>query len=286
MINPNSSSPSSDETGDAPLILVTDDDNTIRALLVMALKQDGYRVEEAVNGIDCLAKYGRLQPNLLLLDAMMPEMDGFSCCQQVRQGAGGSEVPILMITFLDDRDSIDQAFQAGATDYITKPIHWSVLRQRVKRLLAQETPRAEIQPQQTWITLMQTLLAQGVQGGDRTQQLTNLLEQLRAFWQVERLVFSLGPTEPDLEAVAPNYPTLAKLGLNASQLVATMPSTPTPMSTASFAPALQTPQGLILPLPAQGFLQLHYRQARPWTAWEQERLMDTARLLYLISHHG
>jgi PleD family two-component response regulator len=95
----------------------------------MALKAEGYEIEEAINGEECLVKYARLQPDLVLLDAVMPEMDGFSCCQHIRALPDRPQIPILMITFLADRESIDQAFQAGATDYITKPIHWSVLRQ-------------------------------------------------------------------------------------------------------------------------------------------------------------
>jgi DNA-binding response OmpR family regulator len=119
----------------SPLILVTDDDSSLRSLLVMALTAAGYTMAEAVNGKECLLKVERLQPDLLLLDALMPEMDGFSCCQQLRSRPQTQNLPILMITFLDDHDSIEQAFQAGATDYITKPIHWQVLRQRVQGLL-------------------------------------------------------------------------------------------------------------------------------------------------------
>ena len=117
-----------------PVVLITDDDNALRSLLVMALKAEGYEIEEAINGEEFLVKYARLQPDLVLLDAVMPEMDGFSCCQHIRALPDRPQIPILMITFLDDRESIDQAFQAGATDYITKPIHWSVLRQRVRYL--------------------------------------------------------------------------------------------------------------------------------------------------------
>jgi diguanylate cyclase (GGDEF)-like protein len=68
---------------------------------------------------------------------MMPVMDGFTCCQHFQELTGGDTTPVLMITSLDDPDSVDRAFNVGATDYITKPIHWPVLRQRVRRLIEQ-----------------------------------------------------------------------------------------------------------------------------------------------------
>ena len=123
----------------ASVILIIDDDNSIRTLLKLGITNKGYRVEEAVNGEEGISVYQRCQPDLILLDAMMPVMDGFDCCQKICQLAkenNQTSPPILMLTFLDDKDSIDKAFTAGATDYITKPIFWAVLFQRVNRLLS------------------------------------------------------------------------------------------------------------------------------------------------------
>jgi DNA-binding response OmpR family regulator len=120
-----------------PLILIVDDDDSIRMLLKMAIKNKGYQIEEATNGEEAIAVYQRCQPNLVILDAIMPIMDGFQTCKHICDinEKNHQETPILMLTFLDDQESIDKAFSAGATDYITKPIHWAVLFQRVKRLL-------------------------------------------------------------------------------------------------------------------------------------------------------
>lgn len=120
---------------DSPLVLVVDDDRSLRALLCFAMEEEGYQVVEANNGENCLAEFMRLQPDLVLLDAVMPVMDGFTCCSQLRTLAIAEHTPVLMITVLDDRESVDRAFTVGATDYVTKPIHWPVLRQRVTRLL-------------------------------------------------------------------------------------------------------------------------------------------------------
>lgn len=119
-----------------PLIMIVDDDRSMRLLLNMAMEEEGYRVAEAKNGEQCLAEYAHYQPNLILLDAIMPDIDGFTCCQKLRSLPGGDRVPILMITALDDRESIQQALSAGATDHITKPIQWAVLSEKVQRLLS------------------------------------------------------------------------------------------------------------------------------------------------------
>lgn len=144
-----------------PLILVADDDKTMRVLLRKAMEQEGYRVVEVNDGQQCLDAYDTIKPDIVLLDAVMPVMDGFTCCRQLLKIARNNLIsalasfdtdsalnntvisklwertPILMITCLDDEESVNRAFEAGAMDYITKPIHWAVLRQRLRRLLQQ-----------------------------------------------------------------------------------------------------------------------------------------------------
>ena len=137
---------------DSPLILVADDDRFTRMLLRQILEQDGYRVEEAGNGEQCLSAYKKERPDMVLLDAVMPVMDGFTCCTHLQALNGdsshngdrnlsdssleyASRIPVLMITGLNDPESVDRAFTAGAVDYVTKPIHPPVLRQRLRRLL-------------------------------------------------------------------------------------------------------------------------------------------------------
>lgn len=130
---------------DSSLVLVVDDDRSLRTLLRFAMEEEGYQVAEANNGENCLAQFARLQPDIVLLDAVMPVMDGFTCCSQLRTLPKAEYTPVLMITVLDDQESVDQAFAAGATDYVTKPIHWAVLRQRVARLLAANRSLTQIQ---------------------------------------------------------------------------------------------------------------------------------------------
>ncbi|MGD1852811.1 MAG: response regulator [Leptolyngbyaceae cyanobacterium] len=116
------------------LALIVDDDRATRLLLRVALQREGLSVIEASSGTECLAVLQSRQPDLILMDAVMPEMDGFTCCAALRKQASGTKVPILMITSLNDPNSVDHAFEAGATDYLSKPIHWALLRHRIHRL--------------------------------------------------------------------------------------------------------------------------------------------------------
>lgn len=118
-----------------PLILVVDDEKTLRLVLRRAMEKEGYRIAEAINGEQCLETCQQLKPDLVLLDAMMPEMDGFTCCDQLPTLLGDECPAVLMITTLNDKASVDRAFEVGAADYVTKPIDWPVLYQRVRRLL-------------------------------------------------------------------------------------------------------------------------------------------------------
>lgn len=118
-----------------PLILITDDDFSTRLLLKETLQAAGFAVKEAENGQEALNFFKSERPDLILLDVEMPEMDGFTACRELRKAPGGLSIPILMVTGLDDIDSIHTAYEAGATDFLTKPINWTILAQRVRYML-------------------------------------------------------------------------------------------------------------------------------------------------------
>jgi len=117
------------------VILVVEDEKTLRLISKCALIQEGYIVQEASNAEEALAICDQTIPHLLLLDAIMPGMDGFTCCAELHKRLGENCPPILMVTVLDDEESVKVAFEAGATEYITKPINWAVLRKQIYRLL-------------------------------------------------------------------------------------------------------------------------------------------------------
>ncbi|NUN63796.1 PleD family two-component system response regulator [Pseudanabaena biceps] len=135
----------SSTSSQSPLILIVDDDMFMRKILVRYLERESYRVVEAVDGMEALEMYQVYHPDMILLDAMMPILDGFECCSRLQQLPDGDHTPVLIITALEDRESVDRAYTVGASDYVTKPIHWAVLRQRVRRLLDQANLRQQLE---------------------------------------------------------------------------------------------------------------------------------------------
>jgi diguanylate cyclase (GGDEF)-like protein len=119
----------------APLVLIVDDDASFRLLTSASLAKSGFRTEEADDGLSGVAAFERLGPDLVLMDVMMKEMDGFAACVAIRKIPGGEHVPVVMMTGLDDTASIHRAYEAGATDFITKPINWVILGYRVSYVL-------------------------------------------------------------------------------------------------------------------------------------------------------
>jgi diguanylate cyclase (GGDEF)-like protein/PAS domain S-box-containing protein len=118
-----------------PCVLIADDDTAARLLVREALEQAGFSVVEAENGAQALSAFAEHNPEVVLLDVVMPEMDGFRACAEIRRLPGGANVPILMLTGLDDLESINKAYEAGATDFASKPINWLVLSHRVRYML-------------------------------------------------------------------------------------------------------------------------------------------------------
>jgi diguanylate cyclase (GGDEF)-like protein/PAS domain S-box-containing protein len=118
-----------------PLALIVDDDATFRMLSRMSLEQEDLRVEEAESGQAAIEFATTTLPDIVILDLQMPGMDGFAVCQRIRQLPSGEFVPILIMTGSDDVDSIAQAYQMGATDFIVKPCHGLILSQRVRYML-------------------------------------------------------------------------------------------------------------------------------------------------------
>ncbi|PKO55652.1 MAG: GGDEF domain-containing response regulator, partial [Betaproteobacteria bacterium HGW-Betaproteobacteria-21] len=104
-------------------------------LLRSILGRHGYEVIEAVDGAAGVASFKLNKPALVLMDVMMPVMDGHEACRRIRTLDADEGTPIIMLTGAEDIDAIETAFSAGATDFITKPINWPLLTQRVRYAL-------------------------------------------------------------------------------------------------------------------------------------------------------
>lgn len=115
-------------------ILIVDDEPSARMVLESILITDDYTLEFATNGMEALEKAAAFTPDLMLLDVMMPRLDGFEVCRRLRATPLLADIPVIMITALDDRDSRLSGIEAGADDFISKPIDRVEMRARVKTI--------------------------------------------------------------------------------------------------------------------------------------------------------
>jgi putative two-component system response regulator len=116
-------------------ILVVDDEARNVRLLALILSGQGYRIASASNGAEALAQAAEFAPDLILLDIMMPGMDGFEVCRRLRQERRFSQLPVIMVTALEDQASRIRGLEVGANDFLTKPVDQSELTVRVRNLL-------------------------------------------------------------------------------------------------------------------------------------------------------
>jgi len=118
---------------------IVDDESSMRFIMREALLRDDFSVQECSSGAEliraCKQAGADEFPDVMLIDVKMPGMDGFQVCQYVRSLPQGRDIPILMVTGLDDAESINQAFECGATDFITKPVNWSTFQHHLRFVL-------------------------------------------------------------------------------------------------------------------------------------------------------
>ena len=115
-------------------ILIVDDDVQVTVLLGKLLTMEGYQITAVNDSSKAQETASNIKPDLILLDLMMPDPDGFKLCRMLRADPHFMFTPIIIVTALDDNDSRVVAFGAGANDYITKPFHSTELIQRIKKL--------------------------------------------------------------------------------------------------------------------------------------------------------
>ncbi len=190
----------------SPVIMIVDDEKYMRDLLRKALQTEGYQIIEANNGKQCLEICSIKIPDLILLDAMMPEMDGFNCCIKLQELFSKDllnifvsdnnldnnpllyRTPVLIITSLEDKESVDLAFNVGAMDYITKPIKLPVLRQQVRRILQINQLVKELR-QKTESALFMTFIQERIrQSLNLNDILKTTVDEVRKFLKTDRVL--------------------------------------------------------------------------------------------------
>lgn len=116
-------------------VLVIDDEEDIRSILKYALEKEGYQVHEASSGNEGLEKVNSLRPDVIVLDVMMPDMDGIEVCEQIRRSPNNDEIIICMLTARNEDYSQIAGLESGADDYVAKPIKPKVFVSKIKALL-------------------------------------------------------------------------------------------------------------------------------------------------------
>ncbi len=142
-------------------LLIVDDDEVLRTLAARTLGKAGFDVQAVAGGDAALAAVDAAGFDLILLDLMMPGMDGYEVCRRLRAHPRAARVPILMLTGLDDTESIELAYSHGATDFITKPINWTLLSHRVRYALRSAQAAEAITRSQESLARAQRLAGMG-----------------------------------------------------------------------------------------------------------------------------
>lgn len=185
-------------------ILIVDDEPIGRETLKAMLRTQGYNIETATNGIEAFEQALQLKPDLILLDVMMPGMDGYAVCRRLRADPLLAEVPIIMVTALDDRDSRLCGIEAGADDFISKPFERVELRARVqtitrlnryRRLLSERTHRQraeeDIQRRNQELTLLNRVISTAASALDGAELLNTVCAALMHTFDLSGAVATL-----------------------------------------------------------------------------------------------
>lgn len=154
-----------------PKILIVDDDEILRMLLRQFLEGEDYLVFEAADGGAALGQIAAASFDLLIMDIAMPGIDGLSVCEHLKISQE-NPTPVLMITALEDDESIDRAFSAGAVDLIRKPIQWSVLCNRIRYIINAYHARQEVEALTRNYEMILDAAANGICGVDAAERIS------------------------------------------------------------------------------------------------------------------
>ena len=175
-----------DDLPGQPRVLLVDDDEVNLLLTSIALRERGFSVTESTSGEGAFEVLADWLPDVVVLDALMPRMDGFETCRVLRTLPGFESLPVLMLTGLDDDASITRAYEAGATDFFVKSTQWSLLAGRLRYLLRSSRTRLELERSKSKLARAQDLARMGSFDWKRGQG--------GPLFSVEGLrVFGLGP---------------------------------------------------------------------------------------------
>jgi len=142
-------------------VLVVDDDAGFRLTTREALRAQGFATDEAADGEQALFRVERRPPDLILIDAVIHGMDGFEICRRLREHASSKDTPIVIVTALEDVSAMERAFQAGATDFVSKPVSYPALVQRIHFMLRSSENEAQLRDHKAMLLTAQRVARLG-----------------------------------------------------------------------------------------------------------------------------
>lgn len=160
-------------------ILIVDDEDMTRTMVRKVLTDSGYEVMDAENGEVAAEACRTNRPDLVLMDVRMPVLNGFDACRLIRNLSGCERLPILMLTALDDVLSVTLAFEAGATDFVTKPINWVLLSHRLKHVLRNSETEIQLRASQTVMARAQKIAHLGQWSMDLVENVCHCSAEMR-----------------------------------------------------------------------------------------------------------
>jgi len=173
---------------DPAKVLVVDDHSASRMTAVALLAVEGYEVLEADSGLVALERVRKSQPDLILLDVMMPEMDGFEVCRQLKQDDQTRLIPVIFITALNDRRSRIRGIEAGGDDFLTKPFDRLELAARVKSLVRQKRLNEDLDhAEQVLFSIASAIESRDPNTGDHCERLVTLGQAFGEYLNLTRV---------------------------------------------------------------------------------------------------
>lgn len=190
-------------------ILLIDDDSNFRLITNSILTTASFIVDEASSGMQALEKIKQQKPDLIILDAMMDQIDGFETCHLIRQSPDMKDIPIIMSTGLGDIESITRAFESGATDFIIKPINFPILTHRLNFILRAGHDAAELRNSKRQLTAAQRIARLGYWNWDLKQDHFEISEQLADLCNIDLQSFDTS-LAGFIELIAPEDQQMVK----------------------------------------------------------------------------
>lgn len=196
-------------------ILLVDDDPGYCLITSSVLRAGGFIVDEVTTGTEAIKYVKKQLPDLILLDAMMPDIDGFETCRLLKQDPALTDISIIMATGMDDVDSIHKAFEAGATDFIAKPINYPILIQRVNFGLRTGQIAAELRNSKLQLSAAQRIARLGYWTWDTERDQFTISDQLAELCGIDLKIFD-GSLAGFIQLVHPKDREFVKDVINAA----------------------------------------------------------------------